>query len=211
MIASLLISLLAQALEPQTVEMDVLREGEIIGEARIGYEITPRGEKLSRFELTSTSPEARIRQETTWGSDGAPVRILYSVASESQPGTSILVDFSQQPPRYSAMSESGARSGFLSTRDRIANPTEFWFLTSVPKQDERFTYFSLQLPDMEWVQRTIIYKGRVRTAHAGEEEAHHVTIDGQNVYYDDAGLPWRIESGAYVLQRKGNKVVSGLQ
>lgn len=211
MIAPLACSLLLFALEPKMVEMDVIHDQTTVGSARIGYELSSTGEKISRFELALENPRTRIMQETTWSSAAKPKRVLFSRTVEGQERISITVDFLAGSPTATRLTEQGQRSMVLPAREEIENPSEFWFITAKPTVGAKHEYWNLQFPNLEWVRHSIEYKGPTRHVLSGEEMLHHVIIDDQNVYYDDSGLPWRIETRAYTLQRKGNKVVSGLK
>lgn len=211
MISTLACSLLLLALEPQMVEMDVLNDQEPVGSARIGYELSTAGDKIARFELSLERPKTRTMQETTWSATGKPKRILYSRTVEGQERISMTVDFSTGTHTATRTTEQSQTTINLAAREGTENPAEFWFISSKPALGAKHSYWTLQFPNLEWVRHSIEYKGLTTHESAGETLLHHVTIDDQNVYYDDLGLPWRIEAGAYTLQRKGIKVVSGLK
>ncbi|HZH98557.1 MAG TPA: hypothetical protein VEX38_06265, partial [Fimbriimonadaceae bacterium] len=83
-----------------------------------------------------------------------------------------------------------------------ANVSEFWFIRDKPKQGDKVEVYVFSLDTKSWELTTFTYKGLQDVTVRGKKmKAHKVESEKATAYMDNTGLPLRLESPQFVMER----------
>jgi hypothetical protein len=187
---------------PGTVELDLERGGERAGTVTMEQRVLEDGRKLSVVRFRSEPPGVEVVQESTYGPDGRPLRMLQAtVAAGSR--TTRSATFDDAGAEFLGPDGAAKRVPLPEGADS-ASPSEFWFLRDRPIVGEAVRFYRFDLAAGAWRESSATFLGEREIVVRGHlRRAFRTRVEGVVSDVDESGLPWRVElaDGSVLLRR----------
>ncbi|MCC7229183.1 MAG: hypothetical protein IT203_02240 [Fimbriimonadaceae bacterium] len=189
------------------IKMSLQVGGKGVGTVSMSQKINPDGSKTVELKI-EFHKQLTLRSQNLYDKSGMPVRKFMesiipggklqkqTVATFDKLGANlVLLDGGQRKTRSIPLVETAPR----------ANASELWFVRNQPAAGTQVKVYLFNMDTLAWDLQTIVYRGR-QNLKVGKQDvsAHVVETLGERTsiaYLDERGMPWRIESGATVMQR----------
>lgn len=194
-------ALLIQTAESKA-DYEVLVSERPSGKAILSHAITEKNGVIVRIRIELNAPDGKssvVNQESEYAADGKPIRKVLT-----QGGKTIYVVFQGTTARVKVEDPNGSRESSVHApiEANLKAQSELWFRTIAPKPGDICEYHRFDMNELKWLQTKSRYSGQetIRTP-LGEVVCHLVETNGQKAWIAPDGLPYRMQSGAVVMQR----------
>jgi hypothetical protein len=165
------------------------------------------GGKYVRLTLNlrhANGAKSDVVQESTYDASGEPVRFLQTSVAPGVPRSSTVVVFDALGAEVTTQRGEDRKTERVSKPDgvRTAARSELWFLATKPVPGAEVGFSRFVMAERAWKPETARYHGLREIVVGGKAvKAHLVTVGEAKAFVDDAGDPWRLETGGVVLER----------
>lgn len=189
------------------VKLSVVMGGKAVGTATITQKLRPDGSKqvMLALEIKAENASASFRSESVYASNGAPVRKYQEsnypmqkmrqtrIATFDSKGVNLVEDNNgQRKSKQYPLDPKTAREDL----------SEFWFLRDKPKKGDVSKAFTFNMDKLEWELVETTYGGQVEITIDGKKVKAHKTTSQRGVaYFDDIGMPLRLEVPGGLMER----------
>ncbi len=202
--------LLAVCLAPSAfagdVKLKISGPDGVSGSATMTNKLLEDGSKLVRLSMNlkyQNGESADVLQESTYGADGEPKRMLQTFKVGSKK-TSVVVTFDADGAQV-VVTDGGAgtkTNKVVRPDGVVANKAEFWFLRDKPRPGQSVDFFAFRVSEQAWAKTRSRYEGKKEIVIGGKKVSAHLVSTGEaKAYYDDAGDLYRFEVGKMTFER----------
>lgn len=191
------------------VKLQIVMNGKSVGVATISQKLRPDGSKqvMMALEIKTQNATANFRSESTYASNGAPIRKFQEasyplqkmrqtrIATFDSKGVSVVED---------ANGQRKTKQYPLEPNSPREDMSEFWFLRDKPKQGASSKAFAFNMDKLEWELIETTYEGQVEITIKGKKMKAFKTQSRRGVaYFDSLGMPLRLEVPGGAMERIG--------
>ncbi|MBS1726726.1 MAG: hypothetical protein JST51_08400 [Armatimonadetes bacterium] len=200
----MLSAVLLLALQSKTLNYDIYRGSDLIGEAKILIKITQDGGKRTDTKLTLKLSGKTLDMHTTqvWAFSGRPtLKIVQMFDAKGNETHRTRADF--KADEVSVMETVGDKTTKktvpIAADAEIRELSEFWFLRDEPVKDESFKFQSFDASTQKWQTATSTYIGIESKVVDGKKMvlyhvAQEIGTKKVDVWLDTDGFPLITES-----------------
>jgi hypothetical protein len=199
-------------LQTKTVNYDIFRGDDNIGEAKVLIRITQDGGKRTDTKLTLKQSGKTLEMHTTqvWAFSGRPtLKIVQFFDAKGNETIRTRIDFKPTSVQVSDTRDGKTKTSTvpIDKKDEIRDLPEFWFLRDEPVPNTPFSYFTFNATSFAWESTKSTFKGEVDKKVNGKTmKLNHVSqeIGGKHsdVWLDSEGFPVITEAS------NGTKIVA---
>lgn len=190
-----------QPSEPPTIRLSVLAGDKQLGTAQSIQRLLSDGSKQVSVILTlqaTGEKSVKVRQESIYGTNGAPVRQLQEViGADGKRAELTVVTFDKSGALVSRTADGKRQERLvpLVSNAPSSNPSQFWFLRDAPKKGATATYFRFDLASMRWLLTETKYEGDVKLSIGGKTVVgRELRSDYGTTWVDARGDPLKVET-----------------
>lgn len=203
---------LAFMFQTKTVNYDLFRGDDNIGEAKVLIRITQDGGKRTDTKLTLKQNGKTLEMHTTqvWAFSGRPtLKVVQFFDAKGNESIRTRIDFKPTLVQISDTRDGKTKTSTvpIDKKDEIRDLPEFWFLRDEPIVDTPISYLTFNATSFAWEATKSTYKGEVDKKVGGKMmKLHRVSqeIGGKHseVWLDSEGFPVITEAA------NGTKIVA---
>lgn len=151
------------------------------GEAmNITTQVLADGSKFVLLEYIR-EPGGIVRQESTYASDGTPIRLQQEVRLGGEAVRRVVAIFQENDVEIRLTAGGSTRVSRIALPDgSLQAQSEWWFLRDQPIEGEVVRFWRLDLSTLDWIESRVVYEGR-------REGLHRVVLDENVFLFGDDG------------------------
>lgn len=187
------------ALQSKTVNYDLFRGDQTIGEAKVLIRITQDGGKRTDTKLTLRQNGKTLDMHTTqvWAFSGRPTLKIVQVFDEKGAETNrTRVDFKATEAAITkTVGDKVTKSTVaIDEKAEIRDLTEFWFIRDEPEKGKPYQYLTFDANTAKWEKSKSVYMG-LETKLVGSQKIplHHISQEigarHLDIWLDSDGFP----------------------
>ena len=187
------------AFQSKTMNYDLFRGDQSIGDAKVLIRITQDGGKRTDTKLTLRQGGKTLEMHTTqvWAFSGRPTLKIVQIFDAKGVETSrTRVDFKATEAVVSkTVGDKTTKSAVpIEAKTEIRDLTEFWFIRDEPEKGKPYEYLTFDANALKWERAKSIYLGEeAKTIQGKKMSVHHVSqeIGGKRVdiWLESDGFP----------------------
>lgn len=198
---------LVLSVAPAQVKLRVFLGGKPVGNASLTQRLGPDGSKSVQLsmELTSGDVKVLLRSESSYASNGMPIRKFQetSVPSQKYRRTRIVTFDSKGANLVADLNGTRTTKQIpLDSKANRADMSEFWFLRDKPKKGDRVAAYTFDMENLVWSLVETTYEGQVDLMVSGKKvRAHQTKTTHGAAFFDASGEPLRLELPNGAMER----------